>query len=52
MDNDTGYELNDPKHPTYYERYADYADYSRKRDKENGPEEREGNDGRLDESTE
>jgi len=42
---DYGYELNDPKHPTYYERFANYADYTRKQVKEN-------NDGELDESDE
>ena len=23
---DSGYEMNDPKHPTYHERYSDYSD--------------------------
>ena len=28
------YELDDPKHPTFYERMADYADLLRKRERE------------------
>jgi len=32
---DEGYELNDPKHSTYYERMADWADTARKWQKEN-----------------
>lgn len=31
-DDDCGYELNDPKHPTYAERMADAADISGDRD--------------------
>jgi len=31
---DEPYELNDPKHPTAYERWADWADMLRKRKKE------------------
>lgn len=34
MNDDTGYELDDPKHPTFYERYAEWADRERKRMKE------------------
>jgi hypothetical protein len=34
MWDDTGYDLDDPKHPTFHERYADYADLLRKREKE------------------
>lgn len=31
---DTGYELDDPKHPAYVERIADWADLERKRRRE------------------
>lgn len=34
-DDDTGYELNDPKHPSFFDRMADYADLARKREREN-----------------
>ena len=34
MSDDTGYELDDPKHPTYHERTAAYVDFMRKVDKE------------------
>ncbi len=33
-DEDSGYELSDPKHPTFYERMADRADLDRKAVKE------------------
>ena len=33
-DEDCGYELADPKHPTFYERMADYADLLRKHERE------------------
>jgi hypothetical protein len=36
MDDDTGYELDDPCHPTFHERYAEHADLMRKREKEDG----------------
>lgn len=31
---DSGYDLNDPKHPTFHDRYAEFADLERKREKE------------------
>ncbi len=31
---DSGYDLDDPKHPTFHDRYADFADLQRKREKE------------------
>jgi hypothetical protein len=34
---DDAYELDDPKHPTFYDRWADRADIERKREKEEGP---------------
>jgi hypothetical protein len=34
MYDDSPYELDDPKHESFYERYADYADMQRKRMKE------------------
>jgi hypothetical protein len=34
---DSGYELNDPKHPTFHERYADWGDSLRKREREDAP---------------
>jgi hypothetical protein len=33
------YDLTDPKHPTFYERFADRADVERKAAKENPPDE-------------
>lgn len=36
MDDDSGYELDDPKHPTFHDRYADQADRRRKQAKEEG----------------
>lgn len=36
FDDETGYGLSDPKHPTYTERYAAYADDERKRRRERG----------------
>lgn len=33
-DDDSGYELDDPKHPSFADRYADWTDTQRKRDKE------------------
>lgn len=35
MWDDTGYDLTDPKHPTYTERVVDYIDQIRKAEKEN-----------------
>ena len=29
-DDEAGYELNDPKHPSYYERMAETADFNKK----------------------
>lgn len=37
MWDDSGYELNDSKHPTFHERYADMANTERKRRKEERP---------------
>jgi hypothetical protein len=34
-DDESGYDLDDPKHPTFADRYADWADIQRKREKEN-----------------
>lgn len=36
MWDESGYELSDPKYPTFHDRYADAADDARKRDRENG----------------
>lgn len=36
FDDDSGYDLRDPKHPTYAERMFDAADDQRKRDRESG----------------
>lgn len=33
-DDEAGYDLDDPKHPTFADRYADWADQERKRRKE------------------
>lgn len=33
-DDEAGYDLDDPKHPTYLDRYADVIDLRRKREKE------------------
>lgn len=38
LDDDSGYDLNDPKHPTFPERMADHVDELRKREKEESPE--------------
>lgn len=38
IDEDCGYEKDDPKHPAYRERMLDYADYERKRRLEDGDE--------------
>lgn len=35
FDDGSGYDLGDPKHPSYYERHADAADHARKRAREN-----------------
>lgn len=37
-DDDTGYDLSDPKHPTFFDRMADQADLARKREKEDAHE--------------
>lgn len=36
-DDEAGYDYDDPKHPTFHERYADWGDTLRKRDKESDP---------------
>lgn len=43
-DDDSGYEMNDPKHPSFVERWLDHADTLRKRERENAvaPEPAEG----------
>lgn len=32
---ESGYDLNDPKHPTYHERMSGWGDWARKRAREN-----------------
>lgn len=37
MHDDSGYALDDPKHETFHDRYAEAADLARKAERENGP---------------